>query len=129
MNNENQEIEKPNVNKYSREIAMPVDVAERYMMYCKITKMKLSEPLRVLVMESTPQLHNAANLDQVIDKTKNREFPGEYHKFHVRLPGEVIAEINTYCKFFGLTWRRCHFLYFLIEEKLLKRIEGVLDNE
>lgn len=121
---------KENINKYSREIIMPSEVAEQYKEYCRITKMKLSEPLRVFVMESVPQLHNAENLDQIILNTKNWNLgKEECEKFHVRLPSEVVNEINTYCNFFKLKRLRCHFLYYLIEKKLQTALEGILKNE
>lgn len=119
---------KPNANKYSREIFLPGEVSKKYREYCRLTRMKLSEPLRVMVMESTPQLHNETNLDQVISKTKNRNLYDEYMKYSVRLPEDVVNEINTYCRFFNIQRRRCYFLYFLIEERLLKTIEEVLEN-
>ena len=94
---------KANTNKYSREIVMPKLVADKYILYCQLTKMKLSEPLRVMVMESISQLHNAKNLDQIIQLTKNWKSHGEeFEKFHVRLPDTVIREIHTYLSFFKL---------------------------
>lgn len=125
MNKDNAVIKKG----FSKEVALPQEVAERYKKYCEITKMKSAEYLRVLILDATPLLHNAEKLDFIIDKTQNREFPGAYQKIHVRLPGETLAEIDTYCKFFKLTWKRCHFMYFMIEEKLLQMIEDVLTNE
>ena len=116
-------------DKYSREIAFPEEVAELYKEYCQVTKMKLSEPLRVMVLESLPQLHNAKNLDEIIVKTRKRDMSKKYEKLHVRLPNEAIEEVNTFCKFFKLNWKRCHFLYYLVEEKLLQAIEDVLKNE
>lgn len=122
--------ERKNANMYSREIIMPSEIAERYKRYCKITKMKLSEPLRVFVLESVPQLHNAENLDQIILNTKNWNLGKEKcEKFHVRLPSDVINEIHTYCNFFRLKRLRCHFLYYLIEGKLLTALEGILKDE
>lgn len=121
---------KPTANKLAREIVIPSEVAERYIKYCEVTKMKISEPLRVLVMESLPQLHNAENLDQIISKTKNWKDGGDsYTKFQVRLPDEVIKEIHTLSNFFHIKRLRCHFLYYLIEEKLLQKLEDVLKDE
>lgn len=123
---------KPNTQKYSREVVMPQEVSERYKKYCEITKIKLSEPLRIMILESIPQLHNAENLDKIIKKTQDRNLyaasTDRYVRYAVRLPDEAVSEINTYCKFFKLQHRRCHFLYFLIEERLLQQIEGVLSN-
>lgn len=113
---------------YSREIVMPADVAELYKKYCMITKMKLSEPLRVLVLESLPKLHNAEDLGEIVEKAKTKHY-SKMVKFYVRLPGAAIDEINIYCKFFNLHWRRCHFLYFLIEKKLLKLLKEVMKDE
>lgn len=107
---------------------MPIAVSIRYKRYCKITNMKLSEPLRVLVLQSIPQLHNAKNLNEIIKKTKQRDLKADYDKYYVRLPEEAMNQINTYCKFFNLNWRRCHFLYFLIEAKLLELLEDILDE-
>lgn len=116
-------------HKLSKEIAMPVEVAEKYKQYCELTKMKLSEPLRVMVLESIPQLHNAKNLDEIIVKTRSRDMNSTYEKFYVRLPSEVMDEVNIFCKFFKINWKRCHFLYFVIEERLIKTIEDMLGNE
>ncbi len=112
---------------YSREIALPKEIADQYRKYCKVTKMKLSEPLRVLVLESLPQLHNAEDLDNIIEKTKKPS--PDCEKFFVRLPGTAMDEVNTYCRFFKLNWRRCHFLYYLIEKKLIKLLKDVLRDE
>lgn len=120
--------DKKATNKYSREIIMPTEVARKYCNFCDMTKMKLSEPLRVMVMESLPQLYNAENLGQIVEKTKNwNTYNSEFEKFHVRLPDEVIHEIRTYCKLFHL--KRCHFLYYLVEDKLLQRISEVIKDE
>lgn len=120
--------DKKTTNKYSREIIFPAKVAKRYCDYCAATKMKFSEPLRVMVMESLPQLHNAENLGQIVEKTKNwNTYGSEFVKFHVRLPDAVTHEIRTYCKLFHL--KRCHFLYYLVEEKLLQRMSEVFKNE
>ncbi len=127
--NENVNEKKNNYNKYSREIAFPPDVAERYKEYCAVTKMKLSEPLRVLVLESLPQLHTNDDLSEIIRQTQERSPKDEYKKLSVRLPQEAVDEINTYCKFFKINWRRCHFLYFLVEKKLLQLLKDVLQDE
>lgn len=125
----NNQAEGKSTHKYSREIVMPKEVARRYDAYCKKTRMKLTEPLRVMVMESLPQLYNAERLNQIIEKTKKWESDGdEFSKYHVRLPDEVIDEIHTYCNFFHLKRQRCHFLYYLIEEKLAKSLGEVLDE-
>lgn len=125
----NNQISAKNTHKYSREIVMPIAMAKKYDEYCKRTKMKVTEPLRVMVMESVPQLYNAENLDKIIQKTKEWENDGnEFVKYHVRLPDEVMNEICTYLSFFRLKRLRCHFLYYLIEEKLLKRIGDVLNE-
>ena len=116
-------------DKYSREIAFPVEIAEMYKEYCRVTKLKISDPLRVMVLDSLPQLHNTKNLGEIIAKTKNRDMNDKYEKLHVRLPNEAVDEVNTFCKFFKLNWKRCHFLYFLIEEKLLQTIKDVLKDE
>lgn len=128
MNNYNQD-KKKSTHKYSREIIMPAEMAKKYDKYCMTTKMKRTEPLRVMIMESLPQLYNAERLDQIIEKTKKWESDGkELVKYHVRLPDEVINEIHTYCNFFQLKRVRCHFLYYLIEDKLIKSMEEVLDE-
>lgn len=115
-------------NKYSREIFIPKKTAERYVAYCKKTKMKLTEPLRVFILESIPQLHNAENLDQIIRRTREwNTIDEDCEKFNVRLPDEAIIEIHTYCKFFKL--RRCHFLYYVIEDRLNRALEEVLKDE
>lgn len=106
---------------------MPMEVSKRYEQYCKITKMKLSEPLRVLIMESIPQIHHAENLDKIVSRARNwKEHGKEVKEFCVRLPDEAIQEIHTYCSFFKI--KRCHFLYYLIEEKLLKAMDNVLEK-
>lgn len=112
----------------SKEIALPPDVAEKYIKYCEITKMKQTEPLRGLILESIPNLSNMKDLDKIIIKTRARSKKDTYTKFYVRLPKDKVEELNTFCSFFKLNWRRCHFLYFLIEEKLLKKIEDVLNE-
>lgn len=115
--------DKKKSDKYSREIAMPPEVSERYERYCKATKMKLSEPLRVLVMESVPQLRNPEKLGATVARAKRGNGS---KKFHVRLPDDVIHEIQTYCAFFQV--KRCHFLYCLIEDKLGTVMEDVLGD-
>lgn len=122
---------KVNSQKYAREIALPIEVAARYKQYCKVTKMKLSEPLRVLVLESLPQLHTNEDLNEIVRKTLERErnLQENYEKFSVRLPDEAVKEINTFCRFFNMNWRRCHFLYFLIEKKILRLLKEVLKDE
>lgn len=116
-------------NKYSKEILIPAKIAGDYMEYCRLTKMKYSEPLRVLILESILQLHNTSDLNLIVEKTRNWEaYDKELVKFHVRLPDEVMAEIHSYCKFFQLNRLRCHFLYYLIEKKLTESLEGVLRN-
>lgn len=120
---------KPNTLKYSRNISIPEDVSKRYMEYCRVTKMKLSEPLRVMVLESLPQLRNAENLDDIIRKTKRKELRGTGDIYAVRLPDEAVKEIKTYLEFFHLGGYRNHFMYFLIEEELLKKLKDVLRDE
>lgn len=117
---------------YSKVIKMPAGVGKRYEDYCKKTHMKMSETLRVLVLESIPRLHDAENLDQIIEKARKQNAytaPEKYKEVHVRLPASAVQEIDTYCKFFQLKSKRCHFMYYLIEAKLQKTLGDVLHDE
>lgn len=128
MKDKGQEEKKKYEKKYSKEIALPMDVSERYKEYCRITKMNLTEPIRVMVMDSLPRLHNSEQLDNIIEKVRNRDSKTSCEKLYIRLPDTVMTEINTYCSFFKLHWQRCHFLYYLIEDKLIDTIEDVLNE-
>ena len=126
------------IRKYStKEVVMPENISKKYMEYCRFTRMKMSDSLKVLIMESLPRLHDSEDLDLIIVKTRSinlykemdKDSEVQYVRHYVRLPADVIQQINTYCKFFKLRNKRCHFLYFLIEKKLLATIEEVLGNE
>lgn len=113
-----------------REIAMPQNVAERYKGYCEATKQKITEPMQALIIECIPHLHNTEKLDRIILKTKNwNTSSGSFQKFHVQIPDEAAKEIYTYCNFFKLNHLKSHFVYYLIEEKLLQDLERILKNE
>lgn len=112
----------------SKEIMIPKEVAEPYMEYCKRTKIKYPEPLRVFILESIPNLHSIENLDEIIRRTKNwKELGSECIRFSVRIPTDAIAEIKTFCKFIRV--KRCHFLYYLIEKKVLSTLEDFKNGD
>lgn len=104
-------------------VSIPQDVAEQCEKYCRETKQKMPEFLQDTMVESIPMLRNIANLGEVIHKTKNRNtLFASFQKSYVWLPDEAIKEINTYCGFFKLSKLKSYFLYFLIEEKILKAL-------
>lgn len=112
----------------SKEIMIPKEVAEPYMEYCQKTKIKYPEPLRIFILESIPNLRNMENLDEVMKRTKHwRELGSECVSFIVRIPIDVLDEIKTYCKFYHVN--RCHFLYYLIEKKILSTLEDFKDGD
>ena len=114
----------------TKQIVMPIEISKKYIEYCHITRLRFSDSLRVMVMESIPRLHDSDELEQIINKTRQRnlyaENSEEYAEHYIRLPREVIEEVNMYCAFFKIKRKRCHFLYFLIEKKLLSAIEEIL---
>lgn len=104
-------------------LAMPEDVERKYHQYCKVTNIKETAHLRLLVLNRIPALHDAAKLNEIVERTQNSDPTIDYVNIRIFLPDETVKELDKYSAFFKLGRKKCRFLYFLIEDDLQKTME------
>lgn len=106
-------------------LAMPENIERKYRHYCAVTNIKETTHLRILVLKRIPALHDAATLNEIVERTQKSDPMINYVNIRLFLPEETIKELDKYSAFFKLGRKKCKFLYFLIEEDLQKAMEGI----